>query len=141
MVPPKEDWHRPIWLFQCLTYSGDSSRCHTYFPVVQLIGLQYSVLLPITTTTMPQYPATATITILTTTSPIPQMIYHHHQHPNHTHLYKKNCGNGESSCKDGKCDGCKRAILKCFHSGRDGGGSFVGAMEVVMLMVSFVMVT
>ena len=35
-----------IWLFQCLSYYGDSCRCHPYFPVVQSIGLQYSVLHP-----------------------------------------------------------------------------------------------
>ena len=66
------------------------------------------------------------------------MIYHHHHHHlNHTHLYKK-CGGGGESCKGGKCDGCKSAILKCFHSGRDGGGSGTGgAMEVVMLMVGY----
>ena len=65
------------------------------------------------------------------------MIYHHHHHLNHTHLYKK-CGGGGESCKGGKCDGCKSAILKCFHSGRDGGGSGTGgAMEVVMLMVGY----
>ena len=64
------------------------------------------------------------------------MIYHHHL--NHTHLYKKCGGGGESCCKGGKCDGCKSAILKCFHSGRDGGGSGIGgAMEVVMLMVGY----
>ena len=66
------------------------------------------------------------------------MIYHHHQHLNNTHLYKNCGGGGESCCKGGKCDGCKSAILKCFHSGRDGGGSGIGgAMEVVMLMVGY----
>ena len=65
------------------------------------------------------------------------MIYHHHHHLNHTHLYKI-CGGGGESCKGGKCDGCKSAILKCFHSNRDGGGSGIGgAMEVVMLMVGY----
>ena len=44
VVPSKEERHQPIWSFQCLGCSGDSCRCHPYFPVVQLIGLQYSVL-------------------------------------------------------------------------------------------------
>ena len=30
-------------IFRCLEYSGASIRGHTYFPVVQCIGLQYSV--------------------------------------------------------------------------------------------------
>ena len=69
------------------------------------------------------------------TWPLPPMIYHHH-FLNHTHFYKK-CGGGES-CKGGKCDGCKSSILKCFHSGIDGGGSGTGgAMEVVMLTVGY----
>ena len=38
------EWHLSIWLFQCLSYAGDSCQCHPHFPVVQLIGLQYSVL-------------------------------------------------------------------------------------------------
>ena len=33
-------------LFQCLGYSGVTGQCHIYFPEVQLIGLQYSVLCP-----------------------------------------------------------------------------------------------
>ena len=42
VVPPQEERHRPIWLFQCLSYSG---WCHPYFPAVQWIGLQNSVLI------------------------------------------------------------------------------------------------
>ena len=44
VVPPQEERHWPVWLFQCLGYSADICRCHSYFPVVQLNGLQFSVL-------------------------------------------------------------------------------------------------